>query len=597
MARIEDYALIGDMQTAALVGLDGSIDWLCMPQFDSRACFSALLGTRDHGHWQIAPREPVLSVRRRYRGHTLVLETEFTTANGVVRVVDCMPRRDQLPDIVRLVEGVSGVVPMRAELVIRFDYGSVLPWVRTIDGVLRAVGGPDAMSFWSPVPTEGVDLTTQSEFLVRAGEQLPFVLMWHPSHVTTPPPIDGIEAIRETEAWWQEWSDRCTYQGPWREEVVRSAITLKALTFAPTGGIVAAVTTSLPEQLGGPRNWDYRYCWLRDATFSLYSLLICGYVEEAAAWRNWLLRAVAGDPSTLQIMYGVCGDRRLPEMELPWLPGYEGSTPVRIGNGAYNQRQLDVFGEVMDALHVARRSGLAPDADAWHLQRQLLTFLELVWEQPDEGIWEVRGPQRHFTHSKVMAWVAFDRGIKAIEEYDFDGPIDRWRGHRDRLHEEICARAYDPHRNTFTQYYGSQELDASLLMIPLVGFIPADDPRMIGTVEAIERDLMVNGFVLRYATSETGEVDGLPGGEGAFLACSFWLADNYVLQGRHDEAEALFGRLLAVANDVGLMAEEYDPVARRLLGNFPQAFSHVSLINTARNLARAKGPAEDRTSP
>lgn len=597
MPRIEDYALIGDMQTAALVGKDGSIDWLCLPQFDSRACFAALLGTSDHGRWQIAPSEPVLSVRRRYRGHTLVLETEFTTANGVVRVVDCMPPRDHQPDVVRLVEGVSGVVPMRMELVIRFDYGSVLPWVRTIDGVLRAVGGPDAMSFWSPVPTEGVDFTTQAEFLARAGDQLPFVLMWHPSHVTSPTPVDGIDAVRETEAWWQEWSDRCTYQGPWREAVVRSAITLKALTFAPTGGIVAAVTTSLPEQPGGQRNWDYRYCWLRDATFSLYSLLICGYVEEAAAWRNWLLRTVAGDPSTLQIMYGVCGDRRLPEMELPWLPGYEGSTPVRIGNGAYTQRQLDVYGEVMDALHVARRSGLAPDADAWRLQRELLTFLELVWEQPDDGIWEVRGPQRHFTHSKVMAWVAFDRGIKAIERYGFDGPIERWRDQRDRLHAEVCDRAYDPQRNTFTQFYGSQQLDASLLMIPLVGFIPADDPRMVGTVAAIERELMVNGFVLRYATSPTGEVDGLPAGEGAFLACSFWLADNYVLQGRHDEAEQVFDRLVKVANDVGLMAEEYDPVSRRLLGNFPQAFSHVSLINTARNLARARGPAEDRTHP
>jgi GH15 family glucan-1,4-alpha-glucosidase len=592
MARIEEYALIGDMQTAGLVGKDGSIDWLCLPRFDSAACFAALLGTPDHGRWQIAPAVPVLSVTRRYRGPSLVLETEFTTQGGVVRIVDCMPPREAQPDLVRVVEGVRGEVPMRMELVIRFDYGSIVPWVRTEDGVLRAIGGPDALSLWSPIATEGVGLTTRADFVVRPGDQVPFVVMWHPSHVASPKKIDGIDAVRDTEAWWREWSDRCTYQGPWRNAVVRSAITLKALTFAPTGGIVAAATTSLPEQPGGVRNWDYRYCWLRDATFTLYALIACGYLEEAAAWRNWLLRAVAGEPSKLQIMYGAAGDRRLPEVELPWLPGFEGSTPVRVGNGAFSQRQLDVYGEVMAALHVADRAGLEPDADAWALQRVLLEFLETAWPEPDEGIWEVRGPRRHFTHSKVMAWVAFDRGVKALERFGRDGPLARWRDHRDRLHAEVCARGYDPQRRTFTQFYGSRELDASLLMIPLVGFLPPGDARITGTVAAIERELIVDGFVYRYATSQAGEVDGLPAGDGAFLPCTFWLADNYLLQGRMEEARRVFERLLSVANDVGLLAEEYDPREKRLLGNFPQAFSHVSLINTARNLARASGPAE-----
>jgi GH15 family glucan-1,4-alpha-glucosidase len=536
----------------------------------------------------------VLSVSRRYRGESLVLETEFTTDAGVVRVVDCMPPRQSEPDLVRVVEGLRGEVPMRMELVVRFDYGSIVPWVRTEDGVLRAMGGPDALSLWSPISTTGIGLTTQADFIVRAGDRVPFVALWHPSHVDSPQPVDGLEAVRDTEAWWRSWSDRCTYQGPWRTHVVRSAITLKALTFAPTGGIVAAATTSLPEHLGGVRNWDYRYCWLRDATFSLYSLITCGYIEEAAAWRNWLLRAVAGAPSDLQIMYGVGGERRLPEMELPWLPGYEGSAPVRVGNAAYSQRQLDVYGEVMDALHLARRAGLAPDANAWTLQRALLEFLETAWIEPDEGIWEVRGPRRHFTHSKIMAWMAFDRGVKALERFGLDGPLGRWREHRDRIHAEVCARGYDPQRQTFTQFYGSRELDASLLMIPLVGFLPPDDARVEGTVAAIERELMVDGFVRRYATSQAGEVDGLPPGEGVFLPCTFWLADNYLLQGRREEARQLFERLLAISNDVGLLSEEYDPRSQRLLGNFPQAFTHVSLINTAHNLTATKGPAEDR---
>jgi GH15 family glucan-1,4-alpha-glucosidase len=591
---IHDYALIGDMQTAALVSGRGSIDWLCVPRFDSGACFAALLGTPDHGRWQIAPSVPVVSVTRRYRGASLVLETEFTTERGVVRVVDCMPPRQTAPDIVRLVEGVSGDVPMRMELVIRFDYGSFVPWVRAIDGELRAIGGPDALSVWTPVPIRGVGLTSQADFVVRAGEQVPFTARWHPSHITVPNPGDAVQAVRETERWWKDWSSRCTYQGPWRNQVLRSVITLKAMTFAPTGGIVAAATTSLPEQLGGVRNWDYRYCWLRDATFSLYALMSCGYGEEAEAWWNWLLRAAAGDPSRLQIMYGSAGERRLVENELPWLPGYAGSRPVRVGNRAYSQRQLDVYGEVMDALHVARRSGLRPNAESWSLQRALLKFLEAIWHEPDEGIWEVRGPRRHFTHSKMMAWVAFDRGIKAVERFGLEGPAARWREHRDRLHAEICERGFDARRQAFTQFYGSDELDASLLMMPLVGFLPPQDPRVKGTVAAIERDLVEDGFVRRYQTSDSGHVDGLPAGEGLFLPCTFWLADNYVLMGRRDEAEALFERLLSVANDVGLLAEEYDPRAKRQLGNFPQAFSHVSLINTARNLTNGSGPAHHR---
>jgi GH15 family glucan-1,4-alpha-glucosidase len=590
--RIEDYGLIGDTRTAALVGRNGSIDWLCLPHFNSGACFAALLGEPRHGRWQIEPASPNGAVRRRYRPGTLILETEFENDEGCVRLLDFMTPRQGEPDLIRIVEGVRGNVRMQLELIIRFDYGSIVPWVRKMEGHLRAIAGPDALSLWTTVPTYGKDLTTRADFFVREGDRTSFLLMWHPSHTASPEPFDTSVALDQTERWWREWSARCTYEGPWREQVQRSLITLKALTYEPTGGIVAAPTTSLPERIGGVRNWDYRYCWLRDATYTLYALMIGGYTEEAAAWRNWLLRAVAGDPSTLHIMYGLNGERRLPELELPWLPGYENSRPVRIGNAAVNQLQLDVYGEVMDALHLARRAGLPPDVDAWALQRALITHLERAWRQPDEGIWEVRGPRRHFTHSKVMAWVAFDRAVKAVERYGADGPVDRWRQLRAEVHAEVCSNGFDPRRNTFTQYYGSDDLDASLLMIPLVGFLPATDPRVVGTVDAIERDLMCDGFVQRYQSKE--QIDGLPPGEGAFVACTFWLADNYVLQGRRTDARQLFDRLLGFCNDLGLLAEQYDPASHRQLGNFPQAFSHVMLINTARNLAREEGPAEER---
>ncbi len=590
--RIEDYAVIGDTQTAALVGRDGSIDWLCLPRFDSGACFAALLGSPAHGRWLIAPDEEVRQVRRRYVPDTLVLETEFETASGVVRLVDFMTPRESEPDLFRIVQGVRGAVPMKMELIIRFDYGHVVPWVRQIGGRLHAIAGADALALDAGVRTFGRDLTTQARFTAQAGEEVPFSLVWHPSHLDAPRPVAAARALEETSAWWHEWVGHCTYAGRWRDLVVRSLITLKALTYAPTGGILAAATTSLPEALGGVRNWDYRYCWLRDATYSLYALVINGFTEEALAWRNWLLRAVAGDPSTLQTMYGVGGERRLTELELPWLPGYESSRPVRIGNAAVHQLQLDVYGEVMDAMHLGRRSGIAKDPHAWTLQKALMRYLDRAWREPDEGIWEVRGPRRHFTHSKVMAWVAFDRAIKAVERFGLEGPVEKWRARRAEIHDDICLRGFDAERNTFTQYYGSHELDASLLMLPLVGFIPSTDPRMIGTVKAIEEDLLWNGIILRYRADPA--VDGLPPGEGAFLACSFWLADNYVLQGRVDEAVQLFERLIAIANDVGLLAEEYDPSTRRMLGNFPQAFSHVMLVNTARNLTNAHPPAIER---
>jgi GH15 family glucan-1,4-alpha-glucosidase len=593
--RIEDYALIGDTQTVALVGRNGSIDWLCLPRFDAPACFAALLGDASHGRWLIAPAASTPARSRRYRGDSLVLEQEFDAPGGRVRVVDCMPVRAREPDLVRVVEGISGQVDMHMELAIRFDYGSIVPWVRSLDGVLRAIGGPDALSLWSAVPTHGVELTTQADFTVRAGDKVPFVLAWHPSHEPPPARIDPLPAVVDTERWWQEWAGRCGYEGPWRDAVVRSLITLKALTFAPTGGIVAAATTSLPEQIGGVRNWDYRCCWLRDATFTLYALMVGGYTEEAAAWRNWLLRAVAGDPADLQIMYGCAGERRLTELELPWLPGYEGSKPVRIGNKAVQQLQLDAYGEVMDALHLARRSGLDMDENVWGLQRAILGYLEQLWREPDEGIWEVRGPRRHFTHSKVMAWMAFDRAVRAVERWGLDGPVDRWRELRAAIHAEVCEHGFDARRRTFTQFYGSREVDASLLMIPLVGFLPPTDARVTGTVEAVARELLRDGFVQRYPMhGRSEEVDGLPPGEGAFLACTCWLADNYALQGRVAEAQALFERVLALRNDVGLLSEQYDPAAKRLVGNFPQAFSHVGIINTARNLARAQGPAEHR---
>jgi GH15 family glucan-1,4-alpha-glucosidase len=590
--RIEDYALIGDCETAALVGRDGSIDWLCVPRFDSAACFAALLGTPEHGRWLLAPAAPVLAVRRRYRPDTLVLETEFETEAGVVVLTDCMPVRADTPHLIRQVEGRRGAVPMRLELVIRLDYGSLVPWVRrTEDGIL-AVAGPSALRLRAPCSLRGEDFRTVAEFTVREGQRMPFTLTWHPSYEPEPRVPDPEQTIEHTEAWWRQWSQRCAYTGEWREAVVRSLITLKAMTYAPTGGLVAAVTTSLPEQPGGVRNWDYRYCWLRDATFALYALMIGGYVEEARAWREWLVRAVAGRPADAQILYGVTGERLLHEWEVPWLPGYEAASPVRVGNAASRQFQLDVYGEVADALHTARRVGLTPDDNAWRVERAMLEFVESAWQEPDEGIWEVRGPRRPFTHSRVMAWVAVDRAVKAVERYGLDGPVERWRRLRAAIHEDVCQAGYDPALGAFVQYYGSTLPDASLLMIPLVGFLPATDPRMLGTVKLIQQRLVSDGFVARYTTAP--HVDGLPPGEGTFLPCTFWLADNLALQGRAAEARALFERLLAIRNDVGLLAEEYEPVSRRLLGNFPQAFTHVALINTARNLARGGGPAEQR---
>jgi GH15 family glucan-1,4-alpha-glucosidase len=598
--RIEDYALVGDCQTVGLVGLDGSLDWLCVPRFDSGACFAALLGEPRHGRWLLAPQGEARTTRR-YRKGTLVLETEHETADGIVAVVDFMPIREGLPRLVRLVEGRRGRVPMRGEIVIRFDYGSVVPWIHQIEGGIQALAGPDALLLRTPVSLTGQDFTTVCEFTVAAGERVPFTLTWHPSYQPPPGAIDPAASLDETERWWRAWSDRCACKGPYCEAMVRSLITLKALTYGPTGGIVAAATTSLPEQLGGVRNWDYRYCWLRDATFTLYSLLQAGYQDEAQAWQEWLLRAVAGDPASTQIMYGLAGERRLPEWEVPWLPGYEGSRPVRVGNAAAGQFQLDVFGEVLDAMYLARRSCKPPPPGGpaeneekvrWDLERALVQYVESIWTQPDEGIWEVRGPRRHFTHSKVMAWVAVDRAIKAVDNFGLQGPVERWRQVRDAIHAQVCREGYDPQLNSFVQYYGSQELDASLLRIPLVGFLPPSDPRVVGTLAAIQQHLCRDGFVLRYDTHP--DVDNLPAGERAFLPCTFWLADNLVLQGRREEARELFERLLELRNDVGLLAEEYDPRARRLVGNFPQAFSHVGLVNTARNLSREGGPAHDR---
>jgi GH15 family glucan-1,4-alpha-glucosidase len=591
-SRIEDYALIGDCETAALVARDGSIDWLCLPRFDSPACFAALLGTPDHGRWQIAPASRTRLIRRRYRGDTLVLETEYETDDGVVALIDCMPQRPGAPMLVRVVEGRRGRVRMQMDLAIRFDYGTRIPWVRRTEDGLRAVCGPDALRIRTPVDLTGRDMRTSAAFTVGEGERMPFVAAWYHSHEPEPPPIDPMLAVEETERFWRTWCQGCDYRGEWRDAIVRSLVTLKALTYAPTGGLVAAVTTSLPEQLGGVRNWDYRFCWLRDATFALYALMTGGFVDEARAWREWLLRAVAGAPAQAQIMYGLAGERRLSEIELPELPGYEGATPVRIGNAAHAQFQLDVYGEVLDALHVARRAGLAADEDAWRVERELVKFVESHWDRPDEGIWEVRGPRRHFTHSKVMAWVALDRAVKAVERFGLPGELAQWRQCRDDIHAEACARGFDPELGSFVQSYDSKLLDASLLMIPLVGFLRAHDPRVLGTVKAIEERLVEDGFVRRYET--VPDVDGLPPGEGAFLACTFWLADNLALQHRHTEARDIFERLLGLRNDVGLLSEEYDVHAKRLVGNFPQAFSHVGLINTARNLSRPEGPAEHR---
>jgi GH15 family glucan-1,4-alpha-glucosidase len=594
MPSIEDYAIIGDTHTAALVSRSGSIDWLCLPRFDSPACFAALLGGEGHGRWLLAPAGPVSSVRRSYRGDSLVLETEFTTPDGVVRLVDCMPPRQQDPDVARVVEGVRGRVPMRMELVIRFDYGSIVPWVRRQDGALHAIAGPDSVWLRTPVQVRGENLSTVADFEVDEGERVPFMLTWHESHRRSPRRIDPVRAVDDAEGWWSEWASKITYEGGWRDAVMRSLLTLKALTYEPTGGIVAAPTTSLPEALGGVRNWDYRYCWLRDATFTLDALMLAGLVTEAKAWREWLLRAVAGQPKEMQILYGVAGERRITEQELGWLPGYEGSRPVRTGNAAVDQFQLDVYGEVMDALYLARQAGMETEETAWDFQLALMDFLESNWREPDEGIWEIRGPRRHFTHSKVMAWVALDRAVKAVELHGLDGPVERWRGLRRELHDEVLERGFDAERNTFVQYYGAEQLDASLLMMPLVGFLPASDPRMRGTVEAIQRELTVDGFVLRYHPDDSASVDGLPPGEGAFLACSFWLAGNLALMGRQQEAREQFERLLGLRNDVGLLAEEYDPATHRQLGNFPQAFSHVPLINTASHLTGPGGPARRR---
>ena len=584
MSRIEDYGLIGDLHTAALVDRRGSIDWLCFPRFDSGACFAALLGDADNGRWLLAPVDAGTPTRR-YLHDTLVLETTWETDEGAVRVLDFMPPRDELPDLIRIVEGVRGSVRMRSELVIRFDYGHILPWVRNVDGTRLAVAGADALAFRTPADTHGEGMRTISEIVVEEGERVPFALAWYPSHADPPPPVDPERALADTESFWRDWNGLRASALPeeWREIVARSLMVLKALTYAPTGGIVAAPTTSLPEWIGSVRNWDYRYCWLRDATLTLLALLNAGHFEEATHWRRWLLRAVAGDPADLQIMYGVAGERRLSEFQLPWLSGYEGSAPVRVGNAASEQLQIDVYGEVMDAMYQARIHGLPVEEPAWALQQTLLGYLEEAWRRPDQGIWEVRGERRHFVHSKVMAWVAFDRAVRSVETQGLEGPVDRWRAQRDEIHAEVCEHGFDAHLGSFTQSYGSPELDASLLVLPLVGFLPAADPRIRGTVEAIERELVQDGLVLRYITR--AGVDGLPPGEGVFLPCSFWLVDCLELLGRHDEAHELLDRLLGLANDVGLLSEEYDPQAGRLLGNFPQAFTHLALVNSVFNVA------------
>ncbi|WP_369265370.1 glycoside hydrolase family 15 protein [Streptomyces sp. R35] len=589
--RIEDYALIGDMQTAALVCRDGTVDWLCLPRFDSHAIFAGLLGTEEHGFWRLGPAhaadaEPPTAARRRYRGDSLILESEWDTPRGTVRVTDFMPPRDGAPQLIRIVEGVTGRVPMRSALRMRFSYGRVVPWVHKHEGRTVAVAGPDSVWFDTACETYGKALTTYADFTVAPGDRIAFTISWEPSHKQPPALPEPEQSLEATEDFWRDWVEQCTYHGPYREAVVRSLITLKALTYAPTGGIVAAPTTSLPEEIGGVRNWDYRYTWLRDAAITLSSLLRTGYREEARAWREWLLRAVAGDPENLQIMYGIAGERELGEAELDWLPGYENSTPVRVGNGAAHQLQLDVYGEVTEALHLAHMTGLSRNDYASLLQLKLIRYLENHWDQPDEGIWEVRGPRRHFVHSKVMAWVAVDRTIKLIESGDADGPLEKWRELRDDIHRDVCEKGYDKERNTFTQSYGSKELDASLLLIPQMGFLPPDDKRVIGTIEAIQRELSTpDGFILRYPTTgEDAGVDGLEGDEGAFLACSFWMADDLAMIGRVDEARKLFERLLALRNDLGLLAEEWDPRLQRQVGNFPQAFSHVPLIDTALRL-------------
>ena len=578
---IEDYAVIGDGHTAALVGRDGSIDWLCLPRFDSGACFAALLGGPEHGRWSIAPSDATSAVQRRYREGTMILETDFETDSGAVRVIDCMPLSDERWDVLRIVVGLSGSVRMQMELVIRFDYGSIIPWVSWHDGALFATAGPDTLELHTPVHTRGVGMTTRADFEIGSGERVPFVLNYRPSHRPAQAAIDAEQTLAKTERDWQGWSGRCRFECRWQEPVLRSLLTLKALIYQPSGGIVAAPTTSLPEHPGGVRNWDYRYCWLRDATFTLNALLLAGYTDEALAWCDWLLRAVAGSPADMQILYSVTGERRLEEIDLAWLPGYVQAAPVRIGNAAAAQFQLDVYGEVMDTLHLARAAGQALQPHAWAIQRVLLDFLGSHWQEPDEGIWEVRGPRRHFTHSKVMAWVAFDRGVKAVERYGLEGPVEAWRLTRDQIHAQVCENGFDVMRNRFVQHYGGTDPDASLLLIPLVGFLPPDDARVLATIAAIERELVVDGLVLRYPVETATAVDGLPPGEGVFLPCSFWLADCLAVTGRRAEAEALFERLLALRNDVGLLSEEFDPRTGHMQGNFPQALSHMALVNTA----------------
>ena len=590
---IEDYALIGDCRTAALVGRNGSIDWLCWPRFDSGACFAALLGTSEHGRWQICPADPAPRVTRGYRDSTMVLETVFDTRDGRVAVIDFMPVGQVGSSVVRIVEGRSGKVAMQLEMKLRFDYGRSVPWVTRLEDKsgLSAVAGPNKVVLRAPIDLLGENLATRAEFNVSAGQSVAFIMTYGPSHLPAPAPLNWQSMLETTESFWRNWSAKSTYKGEWKASVQRSLLTLKALSYSETGGFVAAPTTSLPEQLGGPRNWDYRYCWVRDATMALMAMMSAGYFEEARAWRDWLLRSAAGSPDQTQIMYGLGGERQLAEWEVPWLPGYEGSSPVRIGNAASDQFQLDIFGELIDALFQARKNGLSPAPSGWALQQALIEHLEKIWVQPDEGMWEVRGGPRHFTLSKVMAWVALDRTLRDAERFKLDGPLDRWRQVRDEMHAKICTQGFDSSRNTFTQSFGSSDLDANLLLIPVMGFLPPNDPRVRGTVEAIERELLVDGFVLRYRTGTN--VDGLPPGEGAFLPCSFWLADNYALQNRDTEARALFERLLSLSNDVGLLAEEYDPRKKRLVGNFPQAFSHLALIGTALNLHNI-GPAQQR---
>jgi GH15 family glucan-1,4-alpha-glucosidase len=594
--KIEDYAFLSDTQTGALVSRDGCVDWLCLPRFDSPACFASLLGDKKNGHWRFFPEEKIEKTRRRYRDDTLILETEIETKSGAVRVIDFMPPRGENPDIIRIVEGLRGEVAIQMELIIRFDYGQIVPWVRKRHGGLEAIAGPDGLILRTPIETRGKDLTTVAEFTVTKGDRVPFVLTWFASHEEPPRKVNAEHALRDTEKYWRAWSSQFQSKGEWRDAVVRSLITLKGLTYAPTGGLVAALTTSLPEETGGVRNWDYRYCWLRDAALILLALLRAGYGEEAKSWREWLLRAIAGSPAQMQTIYGVRGERRLDEYEIPWLSGYENSRPVRIGNAAANQFQLDVYGEVLAAMWQADRAGIKMGEADWSLMVQLIKFLESNWQKPDEGIWEVRGGRKHFTHSKMMAWVAFDRAVKLVEECGCaaNENLERWQKIRDQIHAEVCERGYNTRMEAFTQFYGSDALDASLLTMPLTGFLPATDKRVRGTIDAIERELVQDGFVLRYRPQEEN-VDGLPGREGVFLPCSFWLADCLHLLDRKKEARELFERLLNVRNDLGLLSEEYDPREKRQLGNFPQAFSHVALISAARILGDNKRNASSKS--